>query len=297
MNRKATAIVAVGVLAGSLAAGCARAARPTAELRSAEEIVAKNVEARGGLEAWCKVETMLWSGHVLSARAPMPSMQFEMEQKRPNKTRLEINALGDRSVRVFDGARGFKMRSASGRPEVEPYTPQEWKSARAGHGMDGPLIDYAKNAGSGALSVTLMGVDDVGGRKAYHLGVRLANGGQEDVWVDTETYLDVRYDRMVDGPAGAPRRVSTTYGDYRPVEGLKIPFLIATGGGQGVTPDKMQIEKVVLNAPLNDLRFESPAAPHPRNRSRQSPVPQAPSTMEPSTASAAAGEGRGFAPQ
>ena len=287
MNRMAAATTTVGLVAVALAAGCAAAAK-----LSAAEIVAKNVAARGGLDAWRKVETMVWIGHIESAHAPLPSMQFKLEQKRPNKTRLQINSLRDKSVRAFDGAQGWKLRPARGRPEAQPYTPQELKFAQAGQGIDGPLIDSVAKGNS----VTLESVDEIAEHKAYHLNVRLAKGGNEDVWVDTKTYLDIRYDRMADGPAGAPRRVSATYGDYRTVEGLQIPFLIETGGGAGNRPDKMQIETVVLNAPLDDSTFENPA-PHPRNRGRPGIAPQAPAPTALSTAPSAASAERGSAPQ
>jgi hypothetical protein len=278
------ATIAIGLVVGVPAAGCA-----SGEERSAAAVVARNVTARGGLDAWRRVETMVWTGHIESAHAPAPSMQFVLEQKRPNKTRLQINALGQRSMRVFDGARGWKLRAASGRPEAaEPYGPQELRFAQAGHGIDGPLIDHAAKGNS----VTLEGVDEIGGRKAYHLAVRLANGGKEDVWVDTETFLDIRCDRMADGPGGAPRRVSAVYGDYRTVEGLQIPFLIETGGGPGATPDKMQIERVVLNAPLGDSTFGSPAPSRQRNRGWPSISPRAPGpTARSSAPAAASGEG------
>ena len=236
---------------------------PAAEL-SAADIVEKNAAARGGLDAWRKVETMVWSGHIESARAPVPNMRFELLQKRPNRTRMQIQAPGGgQSVRVFDGARGWKARAAGGRPEVQPFTPQELAFAQAGHGIDGPLIDHVARGNQ----VTLESVDQVGDAKAYHLVVHLAKGGTEDVWVDTRTYLEVRYDRMADGPTpGASRRVSVTYGDYRTVEGLKIPFLILTGTGTGATPDRMQIERVVVNAPLDDGTFGNPVTAPPRQR-------------------------------
>ncbi len=288
MKRVAAATIAVGLVAGSLAARRV----PAAEL-SAAEIVAKNVAARGGLDAWRRVETVVWMGRIESAHAPVPSMQFKLEQERPNKTRLEIDALGKKSMRIFDGVRGWKLRPASGRLEVQPYAPQELRFAQAGHGIDGPLIDYAAKGNS----VSLEGVDEVGGRKAYHLNVRLARGGNEHVWVDAKTYLEIRYDRMAGGPAGAPRRVSATYADYRTVEGLQIPFLIETGGGPGMTPDKMQIEKVLLNAPLDDSTFGNPAAPRRRNRMRPSVTPRAPARTAPSTAPTAASDTRGSAPR
>jgi hypothetical protein len=292
MSRMPALALVVGLVAAPAASGCARTGR-----LSATEVVARNVAARGGPDAWRKVETMVWTGHIESAHAPAPSMPFELEQKRPNKTRLQINALGDKSVRVFDGVRGWKMRSGSGRPEAEPYTQQEWRSAEAGHGLDGPLIDYAAKGSS----VTLEGVDELGGRPAYHLRVHLATGGSEEVWVDAETFLDVRCDRMAEGPGDVPRRVSMTYGDYRAVDGLQIPFLITTGGGSGTTPDKMQIEKVVLNVPLDDAAFGNPAAPRPRRRALpsvalQATAPSAPS-LAPSAAPTASSERRGSAPQ
>src|ERR1700722_6833097 len=71
---------------------------------SAEQIVAKNVAARGGLDAWHNVQTMVWLGHIESTHASVPSMLFMLSQKRPNKMRFEINAMGDKSLRIFDGA-------------------------------------------------------------------------------------------------------------------------------------------------------------------------------------------------
>ncbi|HEX9031739.1 MAG TPA: hypothetical protein VF834_07810 [Streptosporangiaceae bacterium] len=288
MNRVLAGMIAVGLVAATATARPTSAAEP-----SAVEIVAKNVAARGGLDAWRKVETMVWIGHVESAHAPAPSMAFELEQKRPNKTRLQLRALGEKSMRVFDGAHGWKLRPARGRPGAQPYTPQELKSAQAGHGIDGPLIDFAAKGNS----VTLESVDEIGGRKAYHLKVRLAKGGNEDVWVDTETYLDVRYDRMAEGPGGGQRRVSAEYGDYRSVDGLLIPFLIRTGGGPGATPDRMQLETVVLNAPLDDSTFEDPTAARPRQRARPLVAPRALARTRPSTASTEAREAGGTAPQ
>lgn len=232
------------IVAGLLAAGCASAPK-----LSAREIVAKNAAARGGLDAWRKVETMVWTGHIESARAPASGMPFTLEQKRRNRTRLQIEAMGEESVRVFDGSRGWKLRQGRGRPDVQPYTPQELSAARTAHGFGGPLIEATDR-------LTLEGVDELDGRQAYHL-----KAGSEDVWVDARSFLEIRYDRMVDGPAGTPRRVSIEYGDYRSVDGLRIPFLIRTGNGS--TPDRMQIEKVVLNAPLDDAAFSNPSLSRP----------------------------------
>src|SRR5438045_4040995 len=113
MNRVADATIAVGLVAVALAAACASAAK-----LSAAEIVARNLAARGGLDEWRKVETIVWTGHIESTHAPLPTMPFRLEQKRQNKTRLQIDAGGEKSMRIFDGVHGWKLRAARGQPEV-----------------------------------------------------------------------------------------------------------------------------------------------------------------------------------
>lgn len=264
MKRVAAVTMTLGLIAGAPGRGWA------GDL-SATEIVARNEAARGGRDAWRKVETMVWLGHVESARAPAPLMPFELDQKRPNRTRLQLEVMGERSLRVFDGARGFKVRAAGGRPSVEPYTPEELLYARAGHGIDGPLIDSAAKGNT----VTLEGEDEIDGRRAHHLRVHLAAGGVEDVWVDAETSLDVRYDRVADGPGGTTRRVSVRYGDWRTVDGLRIPFLVETGGAPGTPPDRMRLDRVVLNARLDDARFTLRPAPRPPDARARLALPHA----------------------
>lgn len=276
----AAAAVAAGLVAGPLAAGAAPAERP-----SAAEIVRRSVAARGGLDAWQKVTTMEWRGHVVSARAPAGSVAFRLAQKRENKTRLEIDNAGERSVRVFDGARGWKVHFGHGKPQAQPYTPQELLYARAGHGIGGPLVEAAARG----LEVTLEGVDDVAGRQAYHLLVHLSGGGTEHVWVDAQTFLEVRYDRTADAPSGGQHRVSMSFEDYRPVDGLMLPFVIETGGGPGAAADRMQIEAVLLNTPLEDSSFENPAGPRPHHRTRPAATHKQVITSEPPAVAGAPG--------
>ncbi|HWY73738.1 MAG TPA: hypothetical protein VNW98_08850 [Burkholderiaceae bacterium] len=234
---------------------------PAPEL-TAEQIIEKNVAARGGLEPWRKIETMVWAGHMEQAGGPMASVQFVLQQKRPNKTRFEVNAIGERSVRVFNGANGWKVRpAADGSPDVQQYTPQEAKFARDESVIDGPLIDYQAKG----TSVALEGVEEVEGREAYRLRLRLASGERHSVWVDAQTFLEIRYDRTSYNPAGVPGTVSVFYRDYKSIDGLQIPSVLEIGTGSGKAPDKMVIEKIALNPPLDDRVFARPGRPSRRH--------------------------------
>jgi hypothetical protein len=289
-------IVAAALLTGFAAAAPGAGATAGTEL-TAEQIIEKNVAARGGLEAWRKIDTMMWFGHLESARAQVPIMPFTMQQKRPNKTRFEINTAGEKTLRVFDGTRGWKVKPArNGRGSgPEPYTPQEVTFAFRSQGIDGPLIDYQAKGNR----VALEGIDEIEGQKAFRLKVELASGETDHVWIDAITFLEVRLDRPSYGPARTLATVSMFYRDYKPVENLQIPMVIETAGGPGAPPDKLVIDRAFLNTPVDDRAFAQPGAherrgmamggqsPSPMSRVPGVPSAAAPPASAPATSSPA----------
>lgn len=229
-----------------------QAEAPPGPALSAEQIVDRNVSARGGLDAWRQIRTMVWTGHMQGASADQPMMQFVLDQARPNRTRFEVNAMGKVSLRVFDGVRGWKLHPGHGTsPEVQPFDLKEVRFAQEEQVIDGPLIDYA----SRGATVTLAGLEEVGGHRAWHLDVTRASGAMESVWVDAETFLDLRYDRTSYGPGGHPVLVTVYYHDYHPVEGRQIPAVIDLGGSYDRPASRMVIEQVQLNVDLDPRTF------------------------------------------
>jgi hypothetical protein len=222
---------------------------------TASEIVAKNVAARGGLEAWRKIQTMAWAGHMESPNSPMPDMRFVLQQERPNKTRFEVTTMNKKTVRVFDGAHGWKVRTGhDGRPELQPFTPEELRFAHAAQAVDGLLMDYERKGNM----VNLEGSEEIDGHKTYRLNIRLASGEPQKVWIDAKTFLDIRYDRMSYDASGKPGFVSVYSRNYRTVEGLQIPSALEIGVGSGKPTDRMVIEKVALNPPFDARTFAKP---------------------------------------
>jgi hypothetical protein len=244
----------------ALAALGASAAPPPAAL-TAEQIVDKSVAVRGGLEAWQKIETIIWAGHLESDRSPVPSLPFRLEEKRPGKSRFEVTEPSQRSMRVFDGMNGWKMRPGQdGRPEVKRFTPQEVKFARDAPGLEGPLIDYRAKGGM----VELEGSDQIDGNKCYRIGVRRLSGDRQTVWIDATSFLETRYDRSTYGPSAPKGTVSVRYRDYKEVEGLALPSVIEISGAAGVKPDRMVIERIALNPKIDDREFQDLGNPRDR---------------------------------
>jgi hypothetical protein len=222
---------------------------------SAPQIVEKNISARGGLEAWQKLQSMVWVGHIESDNAPAPSLSFALEMKRPDKTRFEIKAQNQTSVRMYDGAHGWKLHPGrNGKPDVEPYTAEELNFARDGQGIDGPLMDCQAKG----IAVALEGEDNVEGHKAYRLSVKLPSGKIYHVWIDVMTFLDIKYDRQSRNSLGHPVTVSVFNRNYQTIEGLQLPFLIETSTDATKATDKMVIDRISLNLSLPDRMFAKP---------------------------------------
>lgn len=255
--------------------------------REAAAIAEKNAAARGGLEAWRAVRALSLSGKLEAGRPrnpvklamayarpkgqgkadarrsparageagqdPPTVLPFVLEMKRPRKTRLEVRFQGKTAVQVFDGKAGWKVRPFLGRHEVEPYTAEELRAAAQQTELDGPLVDYAAKGSR----LALLGTEPVDGRDAYKLEVTTEKGEVRHVWVDTQTFLDVKVDatRRMDGKL---RPVWTSLRDYRPVDGLMIPHLLETTVEGVPGAEKVMVERVAVNPTLDEGRFARP---------------------------------------
>ena len=233
------------------AAEAKRAARP-----SAEQIVARNAEARGGLEAWRAVQTLRMSGEMDAGGTADAKLPFALSLKRPNKSRLTITFAGKDATQVYDGSQGWKVRPFLSRDDVEPFTPAEARSAASAAELDGPLVDYAKKG----TRVALAGTEKVEGKAAYKLKLKLKSGEERFVWVDAKTFLEAKISGEPRKLDGRRHDVAIYYRDYRKVNGLKVPYLLETVV-QGVKGShKMTIKTVTVNPALEDALFAKPSA-------------------------------------
>lgn len=221
---------------------------------TATQIVERNVAARGGLQGWRSVKTLSMSGKLDAGGRQKVQLPFVLEMERNRKTRLELQFNGQTAVQVYDGTKGWKLRPFLNRRDVEPYTPDELKAASMQADIDGPLVDYVAKG----TKVELEGVQEVEGHKAFNLKLILKNGQVQHIWIDAQTFLDVKVE-------GTPRRldgrfhpVATYLRDYRSVNGLMIPYVNETAVEGVRQTEKILVEKVIVNPKLEDSRFSRP---------------------------------------
>jgi outer membrane lipoprotein-sorting protein len=174
-----------------------------------------------------------------------------LEFKRPLKSRLEIDFNDQTAVQVFDGSKGWKLRPFLGRNDWEAFTPDEQKQAAGEPGIDGLLIDYvAKSA-----KVESAGTEMVEGKAAYKLKITRTDGQVRQVWVDGQSFLDVKVEgdpRKLDGRLHG---VAVFQRDFKREQGLMIPHLLETVVQGVAKTEKITIESVAVNPKLDDTRF------------------------------------------
>lgn len=234
--------------------------------QTADELIAKNVEARGGLEKIRAIESMRLTGTLSIGDAKMPSV---LEVKRPNKTRWEFTLEGQMAVQAYDGTTAWAVAPFAGKPDPEPMSAEDLKDMELQADMDGPLVDYRAKG----HRVEVMGLEKFGGRDAWRLRVTLRNGDVRDVYLDLKTHLQIVTvaHRVVQGK---PAEIESELGDYRQVGGVMLPYFFETRVRGVPQKQSVRFEKIELNVPIDDSRFRMPV---PKNEpERAQPIPATP---------------------
>jgi outer membrane lipoprotein-sorting protein len=250
---------------------------------SASQVVEKNIAARGGLQAWRSVQTLSWSGKLDAGAgdsversrryasqsqgklsptsnndAAKPGAQVQLpfvyEMKRGRKSRMEIEFAGKTAVQVYDGQNGWKVRPFLNRNDVEPFTADELKSESEKADLDGYLVDYAAKG----TKIDLDGMEKVEGHDAYKLKLTLKDGHVQYVWVDAQSFLDLKVSGTPRRMDGKMHNVVIYQRDFRNVQGLMIPFVLETAVDGYRETHKVTIEKAEVNPKLADGHFAKP---------------------------------------
>ena len=117
-----------------------------------------------------------------------------------------------------------------------------------------PLLNY-KDAGA---KVELQGPDKVGGRAVVVLLYTPKAGPATKMFIDAESFLLARAVTKVDVPeAGGEIEQTSDLGDYRAVDGIKMPFSVTVSSPTQVVA--ITLSKVEINATLDDAIFSRPA--------------------------------------
>jgi outer membrane lipoprotein-sorting protein len=225
-------------------------------LPTADQIFDKYIQAVGGADALEKIKTRVQKGTIKLGQRQLP---VEVDSKAPNKRISIVQTPNGDNITAFDGNSGW-LGSPGGRPPHD-MTAAETEAISFDANFYLPLAlkkMFTQARVRPAEKIAGHDTVQVIGIKEGQPPVRL--------FFDKESGLLLRTVRYTETPLGRnPTEVD--YADYRSEGGVKIPFqwTIARPLGRFT----INITDVQQNVPIDDKKFEKPAAAAPSTKPGQ----------------------------
>ena len=224
--------------------------------QTADELIEKNINAKGGRAKIEAVKTMRMTGKMAMGQGM--EAPITMELARPNKMRMEFVFQGMTGVQTYDGKEGWSLSPFMGKTDPEPMSGQQLEQVAEQADFDGPLFNY-KDKGH---KVEYVGKEDLEGTPAHKLKLTKKNGDIGHIWLDAEHFLELKASGKTN-VNGQEIEGETWFGDYKEVGGVMMAHSVeskAAGMPGGMT---ITIDKVEVNPELAADRFGKPQAAKP----------------------------------
>ena len=220
---------------------------------SLDELVAKHVAARGGLEALRAVQTLRLTGRLIFEGSGF-KLAYREVLKRPGLARVEYSTQGLTGVQAWNGKEGWQIAPFQGRKDPERTSRDDNKGLIDDADLDGPLVDTAATGST----LTYLGTEDIDGTDAHKIKVTQADGDTATVYLDPDYFLTIRtrYEHKV---RGAETVIETDVGNYEKIGGVLIPFSSESGPPGAPRSQKLVLDKAEVNVPADDAAFSFPA--------------------------------------
>ncbi|HEV2468937.1 MAG TPA: hypothetical protein VGS78_07065 [Candidatus Sulfotelmatobacter sp.] len=221
--------------------------------QTADELVNKNIQAKGGLEKIHAIKTIRITGK-LSGGGGFTAATLQ-ENQRPNLVRETFSLQGMTAVTAYDGTTGWQIQPFEGHKDPELMGEDDLRDLLLDADFDGPLVDYKEKGNT----VEYMGHDVVDGDDALRLKVTLKNGDIIYYFLDPDTYLEIRKE-IQEFIRGSVRESVVEMGSYKPVAGVMYPYSFSQGSKSNPAAQTTTVEKIEVNVPIEAVDFAVPAS-------------------------------------
>ena len=221
--------------------------------QTAADLVAKNLEARGGMEKIKAIKSLRMAGKIQQGGF---MAQIVKTSKAPNLLRQDVTIQGMTQIQAYDGASGWQISPFGGRKDPELLGEDDLRGLVEDADFYGPLVDYASKDNR----IEYLGLVSIDGDDAYRLKVTLANGDILYYYLDPDSYLEIRIEKM-EFVRGAVVENVTNLGSYKKVAGVYFPYSLEFGGMRQDPSDfaKVTLSNIEANVAVDAAPFKMPA--------------------------------------
>jgi hypothetical protein len=221
--------------------------------QTAEELVNKNIQAKGGTEKIKAIHSVRMSGKLTLDGGLTAT--FNQTNVRPNLVRETLALQGMVAVQAYDGASGWQIQPFQGRKDPELLGEDDLRDLVLDSDIDGPLVDYKEKGNT----VEYLGHDVIDGDDALRLKVTLKNGDLIYYYLDPDTYLEIRKE-IRQYIRGSVRDRVVDLGSYKPVAGVMYPFSTSVGTKANPGAQTYTAQKIEANVETTQADFALPTS-------------------------------------
>jgi hypothetical protein len=219
--------------------------------QTADELIAKNIQARGGIEKMKAIKTMRMTAKFEGGGGFTAAIA--QENQRPELIRQSFTLQGMTAVQAYDGSTGWQIQPFGGKKDPELMGEDDVRDLLLDADFDGPLVDY-KEKGS---TVEYLGHDIVDGDDALRLKITLKNGDIIYDYLDPDTFIEIRKE-IQQFIRGSVRDRVQGFGSYKAVNGVMYPFSISQGPKNNPDAQTVTVQKMEANVTIDPADFMLP---------------------------------------
>jgi outer membrane lipoprotein-sorting protein len=184
--------------------------------------------------------------HQMGMEIPM-----QMQMKRPNKFRMEMEMQGMNMVQAYDGKNGWIIAPWMS-PEPQDLKGPELQQAMEQANIDGELYQYAEKG----ATASLIGRETVGSIPMYNIELIDKDKNIKNYYIDASEFL-IRKVTAKLNLQGKEMEAEQNIKEYQLINGVMMPGVIESKSPMGVAT--IVFDEIVFDDNIDDSIFKKPS--------------------------------------
>lgn len=213
--------------------------------QTAEEIIAKHVDAIGGEANWKKINTIRQEATLSVQGMDLNVVIIAAHNK---GVRQEFNVMGMNNYSIITPTGGWNYMPVQGQSKPEPMTEEQLKYGKDQLDVQGEVVDY-KTKGH---KIEKLDNEEVDGVSCFKIKLTRKNGNEIVYFIDPKNYYCIRTTSKVVANGQEVESIVNMSNFQKLPEGIVVAFTIENSG----IPAPININKVVVNGPVDESQFK-----------------------------------------